>query len=69
MIQNFGFSELRWCHHKNVHEIQIMGHHHDYYLCEDCGDTFPVIGDDSEWQPKLLGAAVPKESDESDSNN
>lgn len=54
---DFDTSKLRWCEHHNVHEIQPFGQHM-YYLCEDCGSTFPCIGDTDEWAPTLIGTRV-----------
>ena len=48
------------CFHKNVIEIygfedqDIPPDHPTHYQCTRCGDTFPLIGDDDLWEPKVI---------------
>lgn len=45
-----------YCHHKNVteHPKYAIDDPSGHYRCEDCGDTFPLIGDTNEWKPKEI---------------
>lgn len=50
---------MRWCEHLNVHEVYQMDNDYPtFWVCEDCGDRFPIIGDTDQWLPKLIGTRV-----------
>lgn len=44
------------CHHKNVTDWPkyAIDDPPGHYRCEDCGDTFPLIGDTDQWEPKMI---------------
>jgi hypothetical protein len=43
------------CKHEKTHEVikYAIEDPPSHYLCLDCGDSFPLIGDTDEWKPKL----------------
>lgn len=44
------------CTHRYVGEFyEDEKDHPTYWICNDCGDKFPIIGDADFWFPKLVG--------------
>lgn len=44
------------CHHRNVseHPKYAIDDEPGHWLCLDCGDKFPLIGDTDKWEAKPL---------------
>lgn len=57
-------SDPATCYHVNVTERPryAIDDEPGHYLCLDCGDKFPLIGDTDKWEPKALDpASEPRE--------
>lgn len=60
-VQKFVVSNPAMCRHTNTIERPryAIDDEPGHYLCLDCGDKFPLIGDTDQWKPKAWGPDHP----------